>query len=94
MVSYQSNVKVWWLGQCGHEWQASTSHRYRGRGCPYCCNNAVLPGFNDLSTTNPNLAKEWDYSKFHFRGILLQIPLLRGVEARNCLSPPLQIFGG
>lgn len=63
MVSYQSNVKVWWLGQCGHEWQASTSHRYRGRGCPYCCNNAVLPGFNDLSTTNPDLAKEWNYSK-------------------------------
>lgn len=63
MVSYQSNIKVWWLGKCGHEWYADPAHRMRGSGCPYCCNNKVLQGFNDLKTTNPNLAKEWDYAR-------------------------------
>ena len=63
MLSYQSNIKVWWLGSCGHEWYASVSHRVNGRGCPYCANIKVLDGFNDLSTTNPGLAKEWNYIK-------------------------------
>ena len=36
-------------------------------GCPYCVNQKVLVGFNDLATTSPELAKEadgWDPSKF------------------------------
>ena len=32
-------------------------------GCPYCSNKKVLPGFNDLATTNPELLDEWDYSR-------------------------------
>ena len=35
-------------------------------GCPYCANQRVLAGFNDLATTNPELAAEafgWDPSK-------------------------------
>lgn len=63
MVSYQSNMKVWWLGKCGHEWYADVAHRVSGRGCPYCSNKKVLVGYNDLSTTNPNLAKEWNYKR-------------------------------
>lgn len=31
-----SNKKVWWLGKCGHEWQATVGSRYSGRGCPHC----------------------------------------------------------
>jgi len=26
-VSYGSNKKVWWRGECGHEWQASPHSR-------------------------------------------------------------------
>lgn len=63
MFSYQSNVKVWWLGVCGHEWYTDIAHRVNGRGCPYCANIKVLAGFNDLATTNPSLAKEWNYKK-------------------------------
>lgn len=59
MVSPKANKKVWWLGKCGHEWEALISSRTNGRGCPYCSNKAILPGFNDLETINPELASEW-----------------------------------
>lgn len=55
-----SGKKAWWLGNCGHEWQASISSRTgQGVGCPYCAGAKVLPGFNDLATTHPFLAEEW-----------------------------------
>lgn len=33
-----SSRKVWWLGECGHEWQARVSDRVRSKGlsCPSC----------------------------------------------------------
>ena len=63
MVSYSSGKKVWWLGKCGHEWQSSVDSRIKGVGCPICANKEVLEGFNDLATTHPLLASEWDYEK-------------------------------
>ena len=33
-VTKGSHYKVWWLGKCGHEWQAVISSRTRGVGCP------------------------------------------------------------
>ncbi len=69
-VSAKSNKKVWW--KClphGHEWQAVISERTREghqTNCPYCGNKKVLQGFNDLATTNPNLAKEWNCEKNDF----------------------------
>ena len=33
--------------------------RARGGGCPFCAGRRVLLGFNDLSTTRPDLAAEW-----------------------------------
>ena len=63
MVSYASGKKIWWLGKCGHEWLAVIANRISGNGCPICSNKKVLEGFNDLQTTHPQLAKEWDYNK-------------------------------
>lgn len=63
MVIAKSNKKVWWLGKCGHEWEAKIENRTMGRGCPYCSNRKILKGFNDLATTNPELAKEWHPTK-------------------------------
>ncbi len=54
-----SHKKVWWKCEQGHEWQAAISDRNRGRGCPYCSNKKVLLGYNDLATTNPEIATEW-----------------------------------
>ena len=62
-VSKRSGQKVWWLGKCGHEWKAVISSRVSGNGCPYCSNRKVLEGYNDLSTTHPDLAKEWHPTK-------------------------------
>ena len=49
----------WKCSAHGHTWTASPGTRaVRGYGCPYCSGNKILPGFNDLSTTRPELAKE------------------------------------
>lgn len=50
---------VWWLGRCGHEWESRVVDKARGGGCPFCAGRRVLLGFNDLSTTRPDLAAEW-----------------------------------
>lgn len=61
-----SNHKVWWLGECGHEWEAIVRNRTaRGDTCPICSGNMVLAGFNDLATLNPVLASEWHPTKNH-----------------------------
>lgn len=57
-VTLKSGKKVWWLGQCGHEWDATVASRAGlMTTCPYCTNQKVLKGFNDMWTTNPELAK-------------------------------------
>ncbi len=59
-----SNKKVWWICKEGHEWQATIYNRsIAGRGCPYCSNQKILVGYNDLESLCPDIAKEWDYSK-------------------------------
>ena len=63
MVAPKSGKKAWWLGPCGHEWEAVISSRTRGIGCPYCSNYRALAGYNDLATTEPQLAQEWNYEK-------------------------------
>ena len=45
------------------EWKASINSRNRGTGCPYLAGKAVWPGFNDLATTNPELAAQWHPTK-------------------------------
>lgn len=43
------------------EWEASVQELTRGSGCPYLSGKKVLRGFNDLATTNPKVAADWDY---------------------------------
>lgn len=59
MVGVGSHKKMWWVGKCGHEWEAPIRNRVRGAGCPYCSHNRLLPGFNDLATLFPEVAAEW-----------------------------------
>ena len=63
MVTPGAARKVWWHGTCGHEWQATVSHRVSGEGCPYCSNKKVLPHYNDLESQDPALAREWHPTK-------------------------------
>lgn len=62
-VAAGTKRKVWWRCNKGHEWYALIPSRSDGHGCPYCSGRKVLPGFNDLTTRNPELAAEWDYEK-------------------------------
>lgn len=62
-VKYNADLKVWWKCSQEHEWAAHIFNRSKGHGCPYCCNFSALAGYNDLETTNPELAKEWNYEK-------------------------------
>ena len=63
MFQAYSNHKAWWRCKLGHEWQATIYSRAHGTGCPYCSNNKILPGFNDLASKRPDLLKEWNWDK-------------------------------
>ncbi|MCK2017951.1 zinc-ribbon domain-containing protein [Peribacillus frigoritolerans] len=58
--------KLWWqCSKCHFEWQTTVYKRVkRGQGCPACRGkNAVIVGYNDLLTANPQLANEWHPEK-------------------------------
>jgi very-short-patch-repair endonuclease len=79
-ISPASDVKVWWLGTCNHEWQATPSNRVRMKsGCPICNNKVILIGFNDLATTHKELCTEWDYEK---NGDLLPTNVVAGTNKK------------
>lgn len=62
-VTAGSNRRVWWKCEKGHSYRAVIAQRVqRGDGCPYCANRKVLPGFNDLATVQPLVAKQWHES--------------------------------
>ena len=59
-VAPGANRKVWWRCEKGHDYQAAVAARtINGSGCPYCAGKKVLPGFNDLASREPLLAKQW-----------------------------------
>lgn len=59
-----SNSKFLWKCDTGHEWEASVySISVKKTGCPYCNNQKLLLGFNDLESRRPDLIEEWDFQK-------------------------------
>ena len=67
-VTPYSNKRVWWIypfddpltgKHFDFEWQAEVRDRSRGNKCPFLSGRAVWPGFNDLASNYPELAKEW-----------------------------------
>jgi hypothetical protein len=60
-----SHKKIWW--QCSehpdHVWDATIKNRSKGSGCPICVGQQVLEGFNDLQSTQPEIANEWHPAK-------------------------------
>ena len=55
--------EVNWICEKGHPFTATTVSMVRGKKCPYCSNRLVWEGFNDLASTFPDVALDWDYSK-------------------------------
>ncbi len=63
-ISYKK--KMTWKCSKGHLFESLIENRRRGDGCQFCSGRQCLPGFNDLQTTDPELAKQavgWDPKK-------------------------------
>ena len=64
MVNDKSTKSVRWKCHvCGYEWKQQIKTRVNGGECPSCSNRCAITGYNDLASTEPELMKEWDYSK-------------------------------
>ena len=63
MFTKSSGQVIWWRCKNGHSWKAPIYARNQGHGCPYCSNQKVWEGFNDLETKNKKVATEWNYDK-------------------------------
>ena len=66
-VSGGAKAKANWICNLGHKWSATISSRTSmNLGCPFCSNQKILKGFNDLESQFPELAIQavgWDPSK-------------------------------
>ena len=57
-VTRGSHKKIWWkCEKHGHEWESTIYNRVEGNECPFCFNQKVLKGYNDLATTHPQYIK-------------------------------------
>ena len=61
-MAYGSQKYATFTCKKGHKYQAMLNEQIRF-GCPVCSGNSVIPGVNDLKTTDPNIAKDWDYER-------------------------------
>ena len=62
-VTTGSSQSMTWRCELGHVWKATIGNRGRTLHCPTCIGRTVLVGFNDLATTNPDIATQafsWD----------------------------------
>ena len=58
-----SKLRLHWRCALGHEFDGVVADRVRTRGCAVCSGWKVLAGFNDLATTQPEVAaqaSDWD----------------------------------
>ena len=71
-ISYASHKKIGWRCQFNHEFyidpcKFTNPARCGGNvgvfKCPVCSGQKVVVGFNDLITTRPDLAAEWNYER-------------------------------
>lgn len=71
-IAWRSNKDVWWKCENGHSYQMKPNNKIKINPetkelrivkCPFCTGKRILRGYNDLSTTHPELLKEWDYEK-------------------------------
>jgi hypothetical protein len=68
-ITHGHDKKKPWKCKDGHTWEAAPFSRTgkNKRGCPVCAGKAVQDGYNDLATTNPEIAKEaedWNPKEF------------------------------
>ena len=63
IYAWRRKKPMWfWSGSTVSEEEISdipAYNRANGKGCPCCAHRVVVPGINDLATTDPQLAAEW-----------------------------------
>lgn len=62
MIGSGSGKKVWWRCENGHSWESPVYSKVFGSGCPFCSGHSVNQE-NNIETTHPEIAKEWNYDK-------------------------------
>ena len=62
-LTIKSNTDINWVGECSHEWVSKVNSKTLSSGCPYCSGHKILEGFNDLTTTDPELASQFNHDK-------------------------------
>lgn len=63
--TYSSHVKLHWRCPKGHTFTREVMNmtsKFKFN-CPACNGKMIIVGENDLATTRPDLAKDWDYEK-------------------------------
>ena len=77
LVMPNSNIKVSWICEKGHKYEATIGNRtVNDRGCPFCSGSKLLIGYNDFETWCKNnvredLLKEWNYEKAYLMNTYL-----------------------
>ncbi len=62
-IGTHSNKVIWLKCEHGHSYKSRIAEYCRGNRCPVCANKQIVVGYNDLGTTHPKLALEWDVVK-------------------------------
>lgn len=69
-ITAMSNRRAWWICPNGHSYEKIISNRTQhGQGCPVCRalagekGSMLIAGVNDLATTHPEIAEEWNYER-------------------------------
>ena len=58
-----STKSAWWKCEKGHLWKKTVASQIKTIKCPVCNYQKLVPFVNDLSVSNPELIKEWNYDK-------------------------------
>jgi hypothetical protein len=61
-IVLMSDKKVWWISECGYEWEAAPNSR-KTAACPECVRLRIKRGLNDLVSVDPVIAAEWHPTK-------------------------------
>lgn len=62
-ITRNSTKNIWWKCKKGHSWDCKLNNKSDDEDCPYCSNHRILKGYNDITTTNLEILKEWDYEE-------------------------------
>jgi very-short-patch-repair endonuclease len=56
-ISIRSKKKVWWIGDCSHEYNAAIYTRTRGSGCPKCCVNKAEKRLEEILSSHALISR-------------------------------------